>query len=220
MAGRRSSRREFSRKVRRDALDRADGPVFMVQCAHCAKEFDRGYKISATRAANPQYCSAECRGAEYRLRSEAALAISFWERTERQPNGCLHWTGRLDPSGYGRIDFEGKPRLAHRIAHRLAYGEDPGDQFVCHSCDNPTCVEPKHLWLGSQADNMSDASAKGRLNSFRGVGSQVGTAKITEDQAREIKFGSEPAVAVAARFGVTKEAIYAIRNSTNWGWLK
>ena len=92
------SRRNFTRKVKQAALARAAGPVCMVRCAHCSTEFDRGYKISATRAGKPQYCSPECRGAEYRLRSETALATSFWERTERQPNGCLYWTGRLDPN--------------------------------------------------------------------------------------------------------------------------
>ena len=213
------SRREFSRKVKREAFERANGPIFIVKCAHCLNEFDRGYRISAARAARPQYCSSECRIAERRLQSEHALAISFWGRTVRQSNGCLHWGGRLDQNGYGRVDFEGKPRLAHRIAYKLAYGEDPGDMYVCHSCDNPTCVEPQHLWLGSQSDNMSDASAKGRLNSFRGVGSQVGTAKITEQQAREIKFGVEPATELARRFQITKEAIYAIRKGKNWGWL-
>lgn len=211
------ARREFSRKVRKQAIERAD--VFMVSCAHCRSEFDRGYRISARRAANPQYCSPQCRREETKLRAETAMASLFWTRTERQPTGCLHWTGRRDPNGYGRIDFRGAPRLAHRVAYELTYGEAPGDRFVCHSCDNPSCVEPAHLWLGSQSDNMSDAATKGRLNSSRGNGSDNPASKLSEEHARQIKFGSDSAPRIAAQFGVSKETVYAIRKGKTWGWL-
>jgi hypothetical protein len=195
------------------------GAVQLVQCSHCRVEFDRGYRISAKRAANPQFCRPSCRREETVLQAKTALATSFWERGSRQANGCLYWQGRLDENGYGRIDTGGRPQLAHRVAYTLAYGCELGDMNVCHSCDTPQCIEPKHLWLGTQADNMADASSKGRINSFRGVGEEVATSKLTEQQAREIKFGAETAQSIAARYGVTPEAVYAIRKGKNWGWL-
>lgn len=158
-------RRDFPRKVKAQAILRANGcceAVCLVQCTHCTKPFDRGYRISSARAARPQYCSPECRGAEYRLRAKHAVASAFWKRTERQPSGCLHWTGRLDRNGYGRLDHLGIPRLAHRVAYELTFGESPEGKVVCHSCDNPTCVEPKHLWLGDQSDNVADMISKKR----------------------------------------------------------
>lgn len=71
--------------------------------------------------------------------------------------GCWEWTGYRE-KGYGR--FRGQ--LAHRIAYKRATGRDPGSLFVCHVCDNPPCVNPEHLWLGTNRDNQSDASIKGR----------------------------------------------------------
>lgn len=83
----------------------------------------------------------------------------FWSRTKTGQNGCIEWSGCLDRSGYGRVGVKQIP--AHRVAYRLAKGE-PGDMLVCHSCDNPKCVNPDHLWLGTHKDNMSDMTKKGR----------------------------------------------------------
>lgn len=85
--------------------------------------------------------------------------INFWEKTAPAANGCIEWQGPLDRHGYGRVS-EG--RLAHRIAYMLVKG-DPSGKLVCHSCDNPRCVNPDHLWLGTVTENNRDAVAKGRF---------------------------------------------------------
>ena len=86
----------------------------------------------------------------------------FWDKVNKSDN-CWEWSAALDSRGYGRFGVHdisyGKHRLygAHRISYYLAYNNDPGKFFICHSCDNPKCVRPDHLWLGTCKDNALDA---------------------------------------------------------------
>lgn len=88
----------------------------------------------------------------------------FWSRV-RKTRGCWLWDGLKNKAGYGRVSFNRQYYLAHRIAWALLKGIDPGQRLGCHKCDTPACVRPhskKHVFLGTQTENMSDASAKGR----------------------------------------------------------
>lgn len=94
------------------------------------------------------------------------LAIRFAERTRQEPNGCVVWTGSRTQQGYGQIS-EGagvrrRRHLAHRLSWELTNGPIPDGVFVCHKCDNPPCVNPSHLFVGSARDNNRDAWTKGR----------------------------------------------------------
>ena len=85
----------------------------------------------------------------------------FWDRVDKKgPDECWEWFGQKNPKGYGYVKPYG---LTHRFSYELHTGEKPGELFVCHSCDNPPCVNPAHLWLGTVTDNQRDAKAKGRL---------------------------------------------------------
>ena len=84
------------------------------------------------------------------------------KHTAARPNGCQEWTGSHDRKGYGRIKANGKNQAAHRVAWELAFGAIPDGLFVLHRCDNPPCVKPAHLFLGTNAVNMADCVAKGR----------------------------------------------------------
>lgn len=76
-------------------------------------------------------------------------------------NGCWEWQANADRRGYGHMTIKGKKVQAHRFSYEL-FVAPPGDLFVLHRCDNPPCVRPDHLWLGTNADNMADMRAKGR----------------------------------------------------------
>ena len=80
-----------------------------------------------------------------------------------KPDECWPWSGGTDRQGYGHFGLGGKTIQAHRFAFWFTAGIEPGDLCVCHSCDNPGCVNPAHLWLGTHKENMVDASKKGRL---------------------------------------------------------
>jgi hypothetical protein len=92
------------------------------------------------------------------------------------PDECWDWKQRLNTSGYGQPKIGKTRKLATRIAYELTHGPIPTGLLVCHSCDRPSCCNPSHLFLGTHADNMRDAAAKGRL-----------TAKLTEADVRAIR---------------------------------
>lgn len=75
---------------------------------------------------------------------------------------CWNWTGPVNSSGYGSLGFKGRKEGVHRISYEVAYGPFDRKMFVLHRCDNPRCVNPAHLFLGTQKDNMQDALQKGR----------------------------------------------------------
>jgi predicted XRE-type DNA-binding protein len=83
--------------------------------------------------------------------------------TEKPANShCWAWTGSKNKQGYGKIKFLGADWMAHRLSYELRKGPTPKNMMVCHSCDNPECTNPQHLFLGSALENMQDKMAKGR----------------------------------------------------------
>lgn len=89
----------------------------------------------------------------------------FWSRASKPSlNACWEWQGGKTSDGYGASAIRNKSALAHRVAWELANGPIPAGMEVCHRCDNPPCVNPAHLFLGSHADNIRDMFAKGRGN--------------------------------------------------------
>ena len=137
--------------------------------------------------------------------------IRFLKYVEKTPT-CWLWRGAKLPRGYGRFYFEGKPRYAHRVAITLFCEQHPSDNsVVMHSCDNPQCVNPEHLRIGTQAENMSDASRKGRIvvvSSWQGPNNPKG--KLTAEQRLLVEAAineGHRAKDISARFGISPERV-------------
>jgi hypothetical protein len=88
----------------------------------------------------------------------------FWAKVVVHPGGCWEWRGRRMPKGYGKLNRGTKTVYAHRLAFELRNGPIPDGLYVLHKCDNPPCINPDHLFLGTQADNVRDRDTKGRGN--------------------------------------------------------
>lgn len=135
------------------------------------------------------------------------------------PDECWEWTGG-GSMGYGQFHFgkdSSQPLMpAHRFAFWIATGVYPGELFVCHSCDNKSCVNPKHLWLGTAKDNMQDAVSKGRM----ARGERNSSAKLTEDEVREIrskhKTGKWRQAELAEEYNISRSVISNIVRRRNW----
>ena len=147
---------------------------------------------------------------------ETAQERFFSSVSKDGPNGCHQWTGAVTLRGYGHIGIRYKMYSTHRLAWLIAYGEIPDGLHVLHKCDNPPCVNPDHLFLGSHADNAADREMKGRGAALKGE--QNGSAKLTEHQVRELRF-NYPAMTqtkLAAMFGISQATVWNIVTRKSW----
>lgn len=133
-------------------------------------------------------------------------------------SGCQIWTGALRPNGYGYLRFQSENISAHRASYTLAKGKIPENMFVCHTCDNRSCINPDHLFLGSHKDNMSDMTKKER----QAKGIDHGGAKLTEEDVliikKRIKAGdTQPEI--ANDYNVLRAAISKIVTKRTWRHL-
>jgi hypothetical protein len=129
--------------------------------------------------------------------------------------GCWEWQRFRNDKGYGQTTYRGRLWLAHRAAWAQRHGDIPNGIKVLHRCDNPACVNPAHLFLGTQADNIADCVAKGRNQS----GQTNGHAKLTDDQVLEIRtidWKGATRKQIAARYGVSRATISHILLGTHW----
>lgn len=137
--------------------------------------------------------------------------------TTKPESSCVEWSGYRDKHGYGRASFDGRTDSAHRIAWQLANGPVPVGLCVLHKCDNPPCINPEHLFLGTQADNLADMTAKGRRGAVRGE--QHPLAKLTREEVvclRQLVAAGEPGRSVARRYGISHTQVQRIVARLRW----
>lgn len=141
---------------------------------------------------------------------------------EPTKTGCREWTGSKNSRfGHGQWRNEdGEVELTHRAAWRMFVGPIPEGMHVLHKCDNPPCVNIKHLFLGTHGDNMKDMWAKGRAHPGILKGEKHGMSKLTAEIVREIRSSSETGKALAERFGLTPTTICDVRKRRTWNHVE
>ena len=145
-------------------------------------------------------------------------AERFWSRVTRKDQ-CLVWTGTKDRDGYGKVTWYGRTMRAHRVAYLLANGNIPSGSHVCHSCDRPECVTPKHLWLGSNAENHADSAAKARAKNRWTGPRQLAklTPKLVRYARRRYALGDITQARLATELGITQSHITNVLSGRRWG---
>ena len=196
-------------------------PSIPTICEWCGKTFLRVKLSTRTR----RFCTKKCATQhQWQGRRWEPRENYFWKRVRKTEN-CWIWTGGHRESGYGTMTEKTEDghfylKLAHRFSWKIHNGPIPNGMFICHHCDNPTCVRPDHLFIGTPKDNTQDSVKKGRHTPFPVL---IGTAnpqhKLTNEQVREIRKNIESHAQAAARFGVTKSLICAIRRGRVWKHL-
>jgi hypothetical protein len=146
----------------------------------------------------------------------------FWRFVRiGDPGECWEWTGSKKPSGYGRFSsggHNGVTLIASRVAYFAAY-RTLDERFVCHSCDNPSCCNPAHLFLGTNSDNQKDSHRKGRHKSD---GEDNPNAKLSASQVlriRQMLAAGEEQRHIARVFRVSQVNVSLIKRRLAWAWL-
>lgn len=134
---------------------------------------------------------------------------------------CWEWQRTRNQYGYGTLTINGRRTFAHRLAYELGKGAIPFGMHVLHECDNPRCINPAHLCVGTRSKNMADCHARGRsrIPSTRMTGESNGSAKLTSDAVRIIREGLSAGVTqqrLADRFGVSQALIGRINRGEIW----
>lgn len=194
-------------------------------CEHCAVQYRWPLGLNWRQWQRRRFCSNECSNL-FRHTPESVSA-RFWAKVSKGPGfgprkDCWEWRASLQKgTGYGLFGVQRTAKLAHRIAYELTVGQIPAGMFVCHHCDNRACVNPRHLFLGTNQDNMTDMKVKGRASSRpneHGPG-----AKLSPDQVAMIRSDERSHGAVAKSYGVCRNTIRNIRGGKTWvggkyGW--
>lgn len=182
-------------------------------CARCGHQFSRAHPET-------RFCSVACQAANRRIDP----TIRFWSKVRKLEgeNACWEWTGGKLANGYGGIRVSGDYVRAHRFSWELHNGPIPHvstyhGMCVCHRCDNRRCVNPSHLFLGTNAENSLDMVRKGRKVILRGASNPF--AKLTNEDVLSIRSSRKSLRQLSMEFSTTETNISSIRNRKTWAHL-
>jgi hypothetical protein len=152
-----------------------------------------------------------------------SLEERFWMKVDSGvPNGCWEWTGCCNHDGYGKIKDSGKTVTSHRVSWELHNGPIPEGVLVLHKCDNPKCIRPDHLFLGTDKSNAEDKVAKGRQGTLKGEA--LPQSKLRESDVRSIRemYRRHQSRTDGLRtflvkwFGVSRSTVSGVASGTTW----
>ena len=145
----------------------------------------------------------------------ASVHSTLLSKTAPGKNGCILWTRAKNDQGYG-VTWNGQRTvLAHRRSYELSLGPIPDRLHILHRCDTPSCVNPDHLFPGTDNDNVKDMVAKGRHN----IGQKNGTCKLTDKQVLKIRSDTRTQRVIAAEYGITQSQVSWIKNRHGWNHI-
>jgi len=191
----------------------------------------RAWLLSGSAEAKEKMHRWQTAGVRAQQMAAQGLAHNFWLHIRVRENGCWEWEGSRGPSGYGSVRVDGRSEYVHRHAWVLRYGPIPDTLHVLHRCDNPPCINPAHLFLGTNRDNVEDMCRKSRQAKGDRQGSRVhpetracgeknGRAKLTRDQVEEIRRDylsrKSSQREIARRHGISQPTVSEIVNFRNW----
>ena len=176
------------------------------ECVRCgARFFAHPYRAHAAR-----YCSAACYSSGPR-RSKDQIVARFWQHVNVGPKDqCWVWTGSYGSHGYGQFCVNpGRTTTAHRFSYEIAHKEEglPRNVFVRHKCDNPKCVNPRHLEPGSGRENSADWHRRHGGN----MGERNGMCRLTRGDVKAIVSSTETPAEIARTFGISRDYVYRLR---------
>ncbi len=149
----------------------------------------------------------------------------FWVKVDRRgQDDCWEWQACCNSFGYGQFrkrisECSTKLMMAHRFSYELHDSQISEGKLICHTCDNPRCVNPKHLYEGTYKTNNRDAVRRGRHKNNPHRGSEHFRSKLTEHDVRSIRINSKSSSVIARDYGIDRSAIYKIRKRKTWAWL-
>lgn len=183
------------------------------KCAQCGSIFlDYPCKIRDGR----KFCSHTCADASLQADVTDVFLASF---DQGEKAACWEWEkAKFKSGGYGALWNGASKKLlrAHRFSYEFYKGPIPDGLHVCHTCDNPPCINPNHLFLGTDKQNSADKVQKGRARWTSRPGESNPAAVLSEKQVRLIRRLKGPATSIAVRFGVSDGTIRSIRNRQTW----
>lgn len=174
---------------------------------HLAKGFCNSHYLRSKRGKNLELKSC------YQMDIKERL-FSF---INMNSNGCWDWIGAKNKKGYGCLSYKNKTTIAHRLSYLLFIGEIPKDLHVLHRCDNPKCINPNHLFLGTDLDNSNDKISKGRF--VCSYGKDNGNSKLTDEQVVDIKIKIKKGLSFASisrTYEVSETTIAYIAKNKSW----
>lgn len=146
----------------------------------------------------------------------------FWAKVDKT-NSCWNWTAAKGAKGYGRFKLNGKLVSPHAISYQIHNDDYDSTKDVCHKCDNPSCINPEHLFLGTRTQNVLDSIQKGRWNGNPTKGADHPSSKLTDKDVMLIKailkYSDLNVVQIAKMFSVSLTTIKNIRSKKRWSHI-